>query len=68
VFSIAAASIVAKVTRDHLMMKYHQKFPGYGFDQNMGYGTEIHLKAILEHGPSPIHRMTFAPLKTIKAV
>jgi len=63
VFSIAAASILAKVTRDHLMMKYHQRFPDYGFDQHMGYGTEVHLKAILKHGPSPIHRMTFAPLK-----
>ena len=65
IFSIAAASILAKVTRDRLMMKYHQKFPEYGFDQHMGYGTEVHLKAILKHGPSPIHRMTFAPLKSL---
>jgi ribonuclease HII len=64
IFSVAAASILAKVTRDRLMVKYHQKFPEYGFDQHMGYGTEIHLKAIQKHGPSPIHRMTFAPLKT----
>jgi len=64
VFSIAAASILAKVSRDHLMAKYHQKYPQYGFDQHMGYGTEIHLRAISKHGPSPIHRMTFAPLKT----
>ena len=63
VFSIAAASILAKVTRDHLMMKYHQKYPDYAFDQHMGYGTEIHLSAIKKHGPSPIHRMSFAPLK-----
>lgn len=65
VFSIAAASIIAKVSRDRLMVKYHRQFPQYGFNQHMGYGTEIHLKAILKHGPSPIHRMTFAPLKTI---
>lgn len=63
VFSIAAASILAKVTRDHLMIKYHKKYPSYGFDQHMGYGTEIHLSAIKKHGPSPIHRMTFSPLK-----
>jgi ribonuclease HII len=63
VFSIAAASILAKVSRDRLMVKYHRQFPQYGFDQHMGYGTEIHLKAISKHGPSPIHRMTFAPLK-----
>lgn len=63
VFSIAAASILAKVTRDHLMIKYHKKYPVYGFDQHMGYGTEIHLSSIKKHGPSPIHRMTFSPLK-----
>lgn len=65
VFSIAAASILAKVTRDHLMMKAHAKYPEYGFDQHMGYATEIHLEAIKKYGPSPIHRMTFAPLKSI---
>jgi ribonuclease HII len=65
VFSIAAASIVAKVSRDRLMAKYHRQFPQYGFDQHMGYGTEIHLKVLSEHGPSPIHRMSFAPLKKV---
>ena len=64
VFSIAAASIIAKVSRDRLMIKYHREYPQYGFDQHMGYGTEIHLQAIRKHGPSPIHRMTFEPLKT----
>lgn len=64
VFSIAAASILAKVTRDHLMMRYHAQYPGYGFDQHMGYATEAHLEAIKKQGPSPIHRMSFAPLKT----
>jgi len=63
VFAIAAASILAKVFRDHLMMKYHKKYPLYGFDQHMGYGTEIHLSAIKKHGPCPIHRMSFSPLK-----
>jgi ribonuclease HII len=61
VFSIAAASIIAKVTRDHLMQKYDKKYPQYGFGEHMGYGTEIHLKAIKEHGPCPIHRMSFSP-------
>ncbi len=63
VLSIAAASIVAKVTRDHLMRDYHKKYPHYGFNQHMGYGTEIHLGAIKKHGPCKIHRMSFSPLK-----
>ena len=62
VFSIAAASIIAKVSRDHLMMNYHKKYPQYGFDQHMGYGTEVHLSAIKKHGACQIHRMSFAPL------
>jgi ribonuclease HII len=61
IFSVAAASIIAKVTRDHLMMGYDKKYPGYQFAQHMGYGTEIHLKAIQEKGASPIHRKSFAP-------
>lgn len=60
VFCIAAASILAKVTRDHLMMSYHKKFPEYGFARHMGYGTEIHLNAIKKHGPCQIHRMSFS--------
>jgi ribonuclease HII len=63
VFSIAAASILAKVARDHLMIGYHKKYPEYGFNQHMGYGTEVHLTAIKKHGACPIHRMSFAPLK-----
>ena len=62
VLSIAAASILAKVTRDHLMIKAHKKYPAYAFDQHMGYGTEIHLSAIKKHGACPIHRRTFSPL------
>lgn len=61
VFSIAAASILAKVARDKLMMNYHKKYPHYGFDQHMGYGTKVHLEAIEKHGACPIHRMSFAP-------
>lgn len=59
VFSIAAASIVAKVTRDRLMKRYHQQFPVYGFDQHKGYATQYHLEMIRKHGPSKIHRKTF---------
>ena len=62
-FSIAAASILAKVTRDRLMVQYHQQFPGYGFDGHKGYGTKALLLAIEELGACPIHRMSFAPLK-----
>lgn len=64
VFSIAAASIIAKVSRDRLMVKYSRQFPLYGFEQHMGYGTEFHLEMLKKHGPSPIHRMSFSPLKT----
>lgn len=57
--SIAAASILAKVTRDDYMLKMADTYPGYGFDIHKGYGTKAHYAALLEHGPSPIHRMTF---------
>ncbi|MBA3602409.1 MAG: ribonuclease HII [Parachlamydiaceae bacterium] len=62
--SIAAASIIAKVTRDRLMLDYHQAYPNYGFDSHKGYGTPQHLAAIKAHGPIPIHRLTFSPFKT----
>jgi ribonuclease HII len=61
--SIAAASIVAKVTRDRLMKEISLEFPQYGFQANMGYGTAEHLKAIQEHGVTPHHRKTFAPVR-----
>lgn len=61
VFCVAAASIIAKVHRDRLMMGYHKKYPEYGFEQHMGYGTEIHLNAIKKLGPCPIHRLSFSP-------
>jgi ribonuclease HII len=57
--SIAAASIIAKVYRDNIMVKYDQKYPQYLFKKNKGYGTEEHLKALLKHGPSEIHRKSF---------
>jgi len=62
-YSIAAASVLAKVTRDRLMLEYHAQFPAYGFDEHKGYGTAKHLAAIAQHGACPIHRKTFAPLK-----
>ena len=62
-FSIAAASILAKVTRDRLMVQYDEQFPGYGFAGHKGYGTKAHLLAIEELGATPLHRLSFAPLK-----
>ena len=62
--SVAAASIVAKVTRDRMMDRYHRRFPAYGFDHNRGYGTHEHRDAIRRHGPSPIHRYSFKGLRT----
>ena len=58
-YSIAAASIVAKVKRDAIMTSLASEFPQYGFDRNMGYGTEMHRRALTCHGPSPCHRRTF---------
>ena len=57
--SIAAASIIAKVTRDRLMKKYALKYPEYGFDSNKGYGSAEHIAALKKYGPCPIHRRTF---------
>ncbi len=63
--SIAAASILAKVTRDRLMLEYAKKYPEYEFEKHKGYGTKLHVERILEYGPSPIHRLSF--LKKIYA-
>jgi ribonuclease HII len=60
--SIAAASIIAKVTRDRLMVEFDEIYPGYGFRQHKGYGTAQHLQAIAQHGPCPIHRRSFKPI------
>ena len=57
--SIAAASVLAKVTRDDLMLQMAEKYPQYGFEIHKGYGTKAHYEALTAHGPSPIHRMTF---------
>ncbi|GMA46975.1 hypothetical protein GCM10025854_12250 [Tetragenococcus muriaticus] len=61
--SIAAASIIAKVYRDNLMSEYHKRYPYYAFDQNAGYGTKTHLTGLSEHGITPIHRKSYAPIK-----
>jgi ribonuclease HII len=65
-FSIAAASIVAKVTRDRMMQAAGLTFPQYGFEQHAGYATEVHREAITNHGPCAIHRMTFSPFRLVE--
>ena len=60
--SIAAASILAKVSRDHYMQELHEQYPQYGFAQHAGYGTKKHLQALQEHGITPHHRRSFAPV------
>lgn len=62
-YSIAAASVLAKVTRDRMMLEYDQQWPEYGFAEHKGYGTKAHLAALARHGPCPVHRMTFAPIR-----
>ncbi len=61
--TIAAASIVAKVTRDRIMRKYDQLYPAYSFASHKGYGSALHLEMLRQHGPSPIHRLTFRGVK-----
>lgn len=63
--SIAAASIIAKVTRDNIMQSYHEQYPQYGFSRHKGYPTKAHKKALRIHGPSPIHRFSFRPVKEL---
>jgi len=65
IVSIAAASIIAKVTRDQLMHGWHILYPAYSFHIHKGYGTERHAKALKKHGPSPIHRQSFLPIKRL---
>ena len=64
--SIAAASIIAKVTRDRLADRWAVDYPEYGFEHNRGYGTAEHIAAIEKHGPTPIHRRSFNPVKSLK--
>jgi ribonuclease HII len=61
--SIAAASIIAKVTRDRAMRALHHRYPAYGWDSNAGYPTAVHRAALTEHGPCPHHRRSFAPVR-----
>ena len=65
-YVIAVASIIAKVTRDRLMHQYDTMYPQYNFQQHKGYPTLAHRNAITQHGISPIHRRTFAPIKHMK--
>jgi len=65
--SIACASIIAKVTRDRMMAELDIMYPGYGFAQHKGYGTGRHLSCLQKLGPSPIHRLYFAPVRNIIA-
>ncbi|MDF1752394.1 MAG: ribonuclease HII [Verrucomicrobiales bacterium] len=60
--SIAAASIIAKVERDRLMVKLANQYPQYQFERHKGYGTKVHLEALNQYGPTPIHRMSFSPV------
>ena len=62
-YSIAAASVLAKVTRDMIMEEYSKKYPNYGFERHMGYGTKMHLDAISKHGICDIHRKSYEPIK-----
>lgn len=61
-YSIAAASVIAKVTRDRIMIQMEAAYPGYGFAQHKGYATEMHLERLHAHGPCPIHRRSFFPV------
>ncbi len=62
-YSIAAASVLAKVTRDRMMIEWDRQWPRYGFCKHKGYGTPHHLAALKEHGPCPLHRKSFAPIR-----
>jgi ribonuclease HII len=66
--SIAAASIVAKVTRDGIMSEHARDYPGYGWETNKGYGTPEHFKGLERHGLTPLHRRSFAPVRQFAAV
>lgn len=63
--SISAASIIAKVTRDRMMLEYGEKYPEYSFERHKGYGTKAHMEALLKSGPCEIHRKSFKPIKKL---
>src|SRR6266404_2757687 len=65
-YSIAAASVLAKVTRDRMMLDFDKLYPGYGFREHKGYGTPRHLAAIQSLGPCPIHRRSFSPFRPVE--
>ncbi|MBN1573994.1 MAG: ribonuclease HII [Deltaproteobacteria bacterium] len=65
---IAAASVLAKVTRDRIMIDYHEEYPEYNFIRNKGYGTREHKEMLVEHGPTPIHRKTFSGVREVLLV
>lgn len=65
IFSVSAASVIAKVTRDRLLVELDEKFPNYGFAKHKGYGTKDHIAAIRKHGPCEIHRKSFSPIDEI---
>jgi ribonuclease HII len=65
--SVAAASIIAKVSRDRLMVALGERFPAYGFARHKGYGTALHRQALARSGPSPLHRLSYAPLRALLA-
>lgn len=64
-YSIAAGSVLAKVTRDRIMREYHEKYPEYGFDTHVGYGTKKHMEALRKYGPTDIHRRSFKPVRDV---
>jgi len=65
-YSIAAASVLAKVTRDRMMLDFDKEFPGYGFAEHKGYATPQHMAAIEQNGPCPLHRRTFSPFRPLE--
>lgn len=65
VFLIKLSSIIAKITRDKMMLRYHKKYPKYRFDKHKGYGTKLHLKSLEKYGPTKIHRKSFRPVKEL---
>jgi ribonuclease HII len=64
--TVAAASIMAKVTRDRLMVQFNTEYPGYAFDRHKGYGTQLHRAALAELGPCRLHRLSYRPVKVLK--
>ena len=65
VAAIAAASILAKVDRDQQMFDLHEQYPQYGFDKHKGYPTKVHMELLIQHGPCPLHRKSYAPVKKL---